>query len=518
MRNDEDYLGPRPAALVESLRAFPYSTPSAVADLIDNSIVAHSTVIQINTTWNDGNPIVEIIDNGDGMSEGQLREALRFAGSGPSEIRDSSDLGRFGLGLKTASLSQCSRVTVTTIQKGTISNLGWDVDELRLSGKWEPCKSSAQIIETHKHLLSNQDGTVIRWQKLDRLLGSDNENHSIDDLDEVFEKVQDHLEMVFHRFLSRVINGQPELSIFINGQKITPWDPFLESYPIPDEVWKVEESDLVLPNGVSRIIGYVLPTERQAIADGALDQWEKAGRKRWNKLQGFYVYRLDRLLTIGGYLDLDRLLDEHSKLARICIELDNKTDNDWLLDVTKSSVTPPVRSRELLNRVARSVCAKATKRFRSQVFRFCATCKQRPCICPKARKFEFVWVCPDLYVDDGGKFSINSAHSTIHDFSDRLDSDEKSEFQNILKLISKTVPLSLLRSVRQEDAGRRGLSLTNLNESERLIRSIAESLVETRLKKGENLAVIKELMLSTEPFSKYPDIVDEVISRHKETI
>ena len=136
MDSDEKYLGPRPAALVESLRAFPYSTPSAVADLIDNSIVAHSTVIQINTTWNDGNPIVEITDNGDGMSEGQLREALRFAGSGPSEIRDSSDLGRFGLGLKTASLSQCSRVTVTTIQKGTISNLGWDVDELRHSGKW----------------------------------------------------------------------------------------------------------------------------------------------------------------------------------------------------------------------------------------------------------------------------------------------------------------------------------------------------------------------------------------------
>ena len=336
MDSDEKYLGPRPAALVESLRAFPYSTPSAVADLIDNSIVAHSTVIQINTTWNDGNPIVEITDNGDGMSEGQLREALRFAGSGPSEIRDSSDLGRFGLGLKTASLSQCSRVTVTTIQKGTISNLGWDVDELRHSGKWEPCKSSAQIIETHKHLLSNQDGTVIRWQKLDRLLGSDNENHSIADLDEVFEKVQDHLEMVFHRFLSRVINGKPELSILINGQKITPWDPFLESYPIPDEVWKVEESDLVLPNGVSRIVGYVLPTERQAIADGAQEMWEKAGRKRWNKSQGFYVYRLDRLLTIGGYLDLDRLLDEHSKLARICIELDNKTDNDWLLDVTKS--------------------------------------------------------------------------------------------------------------------------------------------------------------------------------------
>ena len=510
MNFENDYLGPRPAALVESLRAFPYSTPSAVADLIDNSIVAHSTHIHIDTSWNDGNPIVEIVDNGDGMSESQLREALRFAGSGPSEIRDSGDLGRFGLGLKTASLSQCSRLTVTTIQNGTISNLGWDVDELRDSGRWEPCKSNLEIVDAHKKLLNNKNGTVIRWQKLDRLLGSDNENHSINDLDEIFEKVQDHLEMVFHRFLARVPSGSPKLTILINGQEIVPWDPFLDSYPISDQVWKVEENDLVLPSGVSRIVGYVLPTERQAIADGAHVMWEKAGRKRWNKLQGFYVYRLDRLLTIGGYLDLDRLLDEHSKLARICIELDNKTDNDWLLDVTKSSVTPPMRSRDLLNRVAKSVCTKATKRFRSQVFRFCVTCKQRPCVCPKARKFEFVWNCPDLHSDDDGKFLINGDHSTIRDFSEKLDGDERTEFQNILKLISKTIPLALLRSVPQEAAGRRGLSFRDDSESERLIRSIASTLVETRLVSGEELAAIKELMLSTEPFSKYPDIVDEV--------
>jgi hypothetical protein len=404
---------------------------------------------------------------------------------------------------------------VTTKQNGTISNLGWDVDELRTSGKWEPCRSSSEVIDAHSKLFGNKDGTVIRWQKLDRLLGSDNENHNIDDLDEVFEKVQDHLEMVFHRFLSRISNGLPELTIFINDQKITPWDPFLEKYPIPNEVWKVEESDLVLPNGVSRIVGYVLPTERQAIADNALEMWERAGRKRWNKLQGFYVYRLDRLLTIGGYLDLDRLPDEHSKLARICIELDNKTDNDWLLDVTKSSVTPPVRSRELLNRVARSVGAKATSRFRSKVFRFCTTCVQRPCVCPKARHLEFVWICPDLYVDNEGKFLINNTHSAINDFSNKLDGPRQNEFHNILKMISKTIPLALLRSVPQEAAGRRGLSFRNDNESERLIRSISETLVDARLKKGEDIDVIRDLMLWTEPFSDYPDIIEEVTAAHK---
>jgi hypothetical protein len=513
MRNDEDYLGPRPAALVESLRAFPYSTPSAVADLIDNSIAAHATLVRINTSWNDGNPVVEIIDNGDGMSESQLMEALRFAGVGPSATREPQDLGRFGLGLKTASLSQCSRMTVTTMKNGTVTNLGWDVDELRESGDWIPCQSSTSILGLHKRLLGDKNGTIIRWQKLDRLLGSDSENHSIGDLDEVFEKVQDHLEMVFHRFLARIDKGgEPELTILINEQKITPWDPFLEDYPVPNEVWKVEESDLVLPNGVSRIVGYVLPTERQAIADGALDLWEKAGRKKWNKLQGFYVYRLDRLLTIGGYLNLDRLLDEHSKLARICIELDNKTDNDWLLDVTKSSVTPPVRARELLNRVARSVGTKATARFRSKVFRFCRTCSQRPCVCPKNEKFEVVWNCPDLYLPDG-KFSINTGHSLIQDFSDGLDTDNQVAFLNILKMISKTIPLSMLNAVPQEDAGRRGLNFRHDNESERIVRSITDSLVTAKISQGQEISTIRELLLRTEPFSDYPDIIDETISR-----
>jgi hypothetical protein len=509
-----EYLGPRPAALVESLRAFPYSTPSAIADLIDNSIVANAKDIRIYTAWNEGNPYVEIVDDGNGMTESQLVEALRFAGVGPSAERSSKDLGRFGLGLKTASLSQCSRMTVTSLSNGSISNMGWDVDELRESGDWKFCSSSVEIIKKHRQLLNNQNGTVVRWQKLDRLLGSDIENQSIRDLDEIFEKVQDHLEMVFHRFLSRTAaTGEPELIISINDYKVIPWDPFLDSYPKPNEVWKVEEIDIPMPNGVSRIIGYVLPTERQATADGALEMWEKAGRKRWNKLQGFYVYRLDRLLTIGGYLDLDRLPDEHSKLARICIELDNKTDNDWLLDVTKSSVTPPVRSRAVLNRVARTVGARATARFRSKVFRFCSDCLQRPCTCPGKKEFELVWLCPDLYQLDG-KFSINGDHSIIRGFSESLEKDDQFNFSNILKLISKTIPLSLLRAVPQEDAGRRGLNFRNDNESERLIRSITELLVGERLGKGQNVEEIRELLSWTEPFSDYSDIVDEVITKY----
>lgn len=513
--SEPNYLGPRPAALVESLRAFPYSTPSAVADLIDNSIFKSATVIRIFTSWNEGNPIVEIVDDGDGMSQSELTEALRFAGDGPSSSRSPQDLGRFGLGLKTASLSQCSRLTVTTIKDGLVANMGWDVEELRVSGSWIPCRSSTQVIDAHRELLHDRSGTVVRWQKLDRLLGSDTESHSIDDLDEIFEKVQDHLEMVFHRFLNRkTSDGQPRLRILINDVEIKGWDPFLEFYPVPNVVWKYEEHDLVLPNGVARVVGYILPTEREAKADGALEMWEAAGRNRWNKLQGFYVYRLDRLLTIGGYLDLDRMSPEHTKLGRICVELDNRTDNDWLLDVTKSSITPPVRARPELNMIARRVAAKATARFRSKVFRFCGSCHKRPCVCQGTREFELVWICPDLDRPEG-RFSINEEHSLLVDFVEKLDRSNRTRFSNILNLIAKTIPLSVFRSVPQEDAGRRGLTFRNDSQSERLIRLISEDVVAERLSKGQMIADIKDLLLWTEPFTDYPDIVDEVVSRYE---
>ena len=511
--SDEDLdLSPDPAALVDSLRAFPYTASSAIADLIDNSIAAGARVVKIFTRWNNSNPIVEVIDDGSGMSAGELADALRFAGAGPSAQRAVTDLGRFGLGLKTASLSQCSRVIVTTMQSGAVANLGWDVDELQLSRSWKPSRSVEDELTSHKALLNNQNGTVVSWQKLDRLLGRDLVNQSIEDLDEVFEKVQDYLEMVFHRFMRRVNqDGEKQLTIYLNNFKLLPWDPFLEEYPVADQVWKVEDQDVPLPGGISRIVGYVLPTEREATTDGALDMWEKSGRKQWNKLQGFYVYRLDRLLTMGGYLDLGRLLDEHSKLARICIELDNKTDNDWLLDVTKSSVTAPVRVRRQLEHVARRTCSQATKRFRSRVKTFCRTCNRRPCACPRQREIELVWRIPDLQ-ENSGKFSVNEKHSLLAKFSANLEESERKLFKSILKLISKTVPVVFLKAVPTTDEGMRGLSFRDDNDSSKLIGDLVLYFFLERQKAGDNLQSIKETLNFLQPFCDYPDIVETVFA------
>jgi len=505
-------LNPNPAALVESLRAFPYSAQSAIADLIDNSITANSRVIRIFARWDNGNPTVEIIDDGDGMNVNRLREALRFAGLGPSSPRDSSDLGRFGLGLKTASLSQCRRMTVTTVKDNCVANLGWDIDELRKSGGWTTAHSSDEIIQGQLVRLQGQSGTIVRWQKLDRLLGPNIENHSSDDLDFIFEKVSDHLEMVFHRFLQRLgKDGLPQLTIYINETKLSPWDPFLDSYPVKDQIKRIEDQNIDLPSGVSRVVGYVLPTEREAKADGALDLWESAGRKQWNQLQGFYVYRLDRLITHGGYLGLDRLPDEHTKLARIMIELDNNTDNDWLLDVTKSTVTPPVRAQRQLKQVARSVCSKASERYRSRVRSFCAKCNRRPCQCPKAPQLELVWKCPNL-VDEIGKFTINVQHSVIKEFRNNLTSEVQQKFEQILRLISKTVPIAHFRGIPSIQEGDYLDRFDDRKESTDLIYKLICTAVSGRLSAGEPPSAIRQSLLWIEPFSDFPDLIDQAIT------
>ena len=506
-------LNPNPAALVESLRAFPYSPSSAIADLIDNSITAKARVIRINGHWNNGNPTIEVIDNGKGMDMECLQEALRFAGEGPGATRDLSDLGRFGLGLKTASLSQCSRMTVTTVNNEVTSNLGWDVDELRNNGGlWIPVKSSDEVIQEHRRQLYAAPGTVVRWQKLDRLLGPNTESHSSDDLDLVLEGIAKHLEMVFHRFMQQKhSDGKPQLTIVVNETELIPWDPFLSAYPIKDQVWKIENQCVDLPSGVSTVTGFVLPTEREAVEDDCLDLWKSTGRGEWNQLQGFYVYRLDRLITYGGYLGIGRLQDEHTKLARITIELDNNTDNDWLLDVTKSSITPPLHTQDQLKQVARSVCSKAASRYRNRVKSFCATCAQRPCQCPRAPQFELVWNCPNL-VDEKGEFKVNDKHSMIKQFKNTLDEEQKNKFNQIIRLISKTIPVVFIRGIPSNQESSFVNHFDDRKESIALVRGLIEFAVAGRLSAGELLPAIQKSLLFIEPFSEYPDLIDKVIA------
>ena len=109
-----EHVPPRAASLVESLRDIGYTFHAAVADVVDNSITAQATEIEILDNSDPDYPAIGIVDNGHGMAEPELTEAMRLGTRSPTDEREPFDLGRFGLGMKTAAFSQCRRLTVIT--------------------------------------------------------------------------------------------------------------------------------------------------------------------------------------------------------------------------------------------------------------------------------------------------------------------------------------------------------------------------------------------------------------------
>ncbi len=350
---------PRADAIVHSLRAFGYDIAMAIADLIDNSIFADASNAWISYAWNDGDPWVRILDDGKGMTEECLVEAMRLGTKSPLEARDPQDLGRFGLGLKTASFSQCKVVTVyTKTADGSESVRFWDLDYIQHSRAWKlgrtPAKDVWPLLEPLKSL---ESGTLVLWQNLDRSIDRDtlpNHNPEMTFLKR-FLYVKEYLEMVFHQFLENRIE---RLNIFVGQAPCEPWDPFLKSNDFTQELSseKYEESRV-------SVIPYVLPHVSKR---NEVENLQGAGPKGWNAQQGFYVYRNKRMIVSGGYLDFDLKAEEHYKLARIKVDITNDMDHEWSIDVRKAVASPPDRLKAEMLRIARVTRQRASEVYRTR--------------------------------------------------------------------------------------------------------------------------------------------------------
>lgn len=223
---EEIILPPYAPVLMESTRALGYSLESAVADLLDNSISADATNIEIEyRPWDD--PYLYFLDNGHGMLPDETTQAMRYGSNNPLETRDKNDLGRFGLGLKTASLSQCRCLTVISKKSGILSGRRWDLDVIKQRQDWillqlnEPQMDEMPGISK---LVGLDHGTLIIWHKFDRLTSGATsiENAFTNKMNDV----RNHLSLVFHRYLAGE-TGQKRVTISINNQIIKPVDPFL---------------------------------------------------------------------------------------------------------------------------------------------------------------------------------------------------------------------------------------------------------------------------------------------------
>lgn len=233
-------LPPLPAALLESLRSIGYTLDTALADIVDNSITAKAGHISIRYLWNNGKPWIAVCDDGHGLSSNELIEAMRLGSRNPNERRAAADLGRFGLGMKTASISQCRQLTVISRKGKTITGCDWDLDAIAdgKSADWgvKPLKMatlSADVILDgliSQHLPSGTSGTIVLWRKLDQNLGDSREVGGEHRFSAHMDSARKHLELVFHRYLSPALRRKKTVIDF-NKNPLKGFDPF--GAPIP---------------------------------------------------------------------------------------------------------------------------------------------------------------------------------------------------------------------------------------------------------------------------------------------
>lgn len=221
------HLPPSAASLTASLRDLGYSFETAIADLIDNSISADATDIQIFCDMSRSVPVLVIADNGRGMTETEVIAAMHHGATDPRKEGAPKDLGRFGLGLKTASFSQCRRLTVVSTVKGQRAGAEWNLARIEEDDDWfitvlDPDEVTAQpFFET-----LGETGTLVIWRDLDRLF-EDGAGQKRDEIvNEKLAVVERHLSLVFHRFLAGEVKGRRKLTVRINGHPVTAFDPF----------------------------------------------------------------------------------------------------------------------------------------------------------------------------------------------------------------------------------------------------------------------------------------------------
>lgn len=490
-RLNYDIAEPKPEALVESLRAFGYSLKTAIADLIDNSIVANAKNVWVNFHWDGGNSHIFIKDDGIGMDEKSLMEAMRPGSQGPLVERSPDDLGRYGLGLKTASFSQCRRLTVISKKLDTlIESRCWDLDYINSSGEWRLLKIiDPEPLSFLKEDLNNQ-GTIVLWQKMDRIVGDGGckDDKAFERFLESIDEVKDHLGMVFHRYLEKT-NG---LKIWINNRSVVPWDPFLKTQTATQEL-PTEKLDC--DNHFVIVTPYILPHKSKI---SAKLHSSAAGPKGWNGQQGFYIYRNERMLVSGGWLGLGYQKDEIFKLARIKIDLPNTMDSAWQIDVKKSRASLPGYLKEDLKRIA-----ARTRENAAQIYRHRGKVVARQ----NSQNFVFLW---EQKLRHGKYFySINREHPLV---KQAYHSENKGVINGLLSLLEETLPIT-------------HILLTNAGDSEKFcepfentpseaIKEAFEIVYKALYNSGYSTENAIKHLSGMDPFNNYPEYVAELIKQN----
>jgi hypothetical protein len=478
--NEEIPLPPFAPVLLESMRAIGYSFQSALADIIDNSISAGAKIVDIRFSPY-GEPYVAIIDDGHGIRPQDFVAAMRHGSADPRAQRARSDLGRFGLGLKTASLSQCRRLTVVTRVNNTLTAKRWDLDVIGQREDWILLGLTQEAIRLLPHigeLEQSGTGTMILWQSFDRLSAGELSIESA--LGQRMDAARDHLALVFHRFLSPE-KPYPPVRIVLNGNPVAALDPFLSSHR---STQALPEEQILIEGESVKIAPFILPhISKLSIADLAIAGGEEGLRRN----QGFYVYRNRRLITWGSWFRLIRQ-EEITKLARVRVDIPNTLDHLWTIDVRKSNAYPPQPVRDRLKTVVSRI-AEGSRR----VYTFRGR---------KATNDDVLHAWERLVTRGGVEYVINREHPLIKAVEAITDDHFQQLIQRLLRTIETTFPLDAayadMASERRPAPDRQG------NKYEELF-SLASTMLDALGRDSEYAKQLINSLSSVEPFSFYPE-------------
>ncbi len=475
---------PEASSMIETFRAIGYSVETAIADIVDNSITADAKNIWIEFAWDGPDTILSIVDDGYGMDDNQLIQAMRPGSVNPLEERKEGDLGRFGLGLKTASFSQCRKFAVVSkIQNGGSSYWAWDLDFVNHVKSWRLIKFCPNNNEFLHKIEKLRAGTAVVWWEIDRLTkntGKDDEKARAKFL-AVMDKVKKHLGMVFHRFIDE------GLQIHFNGRQIESWDPFMIGF---DGLQTKPEN--YLEGGKVKIKGFVLPHRSKLSPDEY--NYGKGPEDSWTAHQGFYVYRNKRLLVAGDWLGYFKK-EVHYDLCRIRIDLDSTMDMEWQTDIKKSVVRPPGRLKDFVTSVAKDVRAQAVEVYRHK----------GKVINRKLMKDEFhhFW---EERVRHGKRFyKLNRNHPMIHELLTEM-SGNNSKLERLLQFMEETVPISLITLQESEDEKPSGRPFEGKDQE--VIIDTMKKMYESLINNGKTDEQAKSIIHNIEPFNFFPEYLD----------
>lgn len=491
--SDFDIAAPHAASLVESLRAFGYELPTALADLVDNSITAGAKNVWVDFHWDGESSIITITDDGDGMSEETLVAAMRPGSQNPLKPREPHDLGRFGLGLKTASFSQCRCVTVRSIVRdGKPATRCWNLDHIARVNDWQLLRGGDTAAEPHfRRLGALSKGTAVVWQKLDRLVAGQRTNCEREQ--QLFLQRADtarrHLAMVFHQLMA----GKDGVKLSLNQRLVEAWDPFLANEPATQVL---PATRLKLRGAVVEVEPFVLPHHSKL----AKPKHEAAaGPRGWNAHQGFYVYRNRRLLVSGDWLGFGWAKEEHYKLARIRVEVPNALDHDWAIDVTKSRATPPAALRDELRRIGERTRSDAKRVYSHRGAK----------LTPKADT-DRVLLWEPLAKHDKMFYRLNRQHPLLK--QSLTATSNRSAFNALLRLIEETVPFPHIAIENSEKPN--SLPGPFEHTAEGQIREVMEQAFHSLVASGYGAKEAVNRLRTIWPFELFPALLQSLSESH----